>query len=99
MAFGITRKELKYWKQAIERGNIAFITHYWRDDRFPHIKTVTKVGCKDLDRLAAWGTQYDLKKEWIHLRSDGYSHFDLLAKKQREILTHEGIVDQLDRLT
>ena len=49
MAFGISRKELTEWKQAIDQGKIAFITHYWLDERFPGINTVTKVGCKDIE--------------------------------------------------
>ncbi|MBS4217625.1 hypothetical protein KHA96_04760 [Bacillus sp. FJAT-49711] len=95
MAFGINRKELLQWKRDIDHGKIAFITHYWLDDRFPDINTVTKVGCKDLKKLSDWGIQYGLKKEWIHLRKDGYSHFDLLGQKQLEILQKEGLEDQL----
>ena len=86
MAFGIKRVDIVAWKQKIDQGQIAFLTHYWLDDRFPGCKTVTKVGCKDLRRLAEWGKQYGLKKEWIHHRKDGYSHFDLLGDKQAEIL-------------
>lgn len=95
MAFGITRKQLTSWKEAINRGEIAFLTHYWLDDRFPHCHTVTKVGCKDLNKLAEWGAQYQLKREWIHHRKDGYSHFDLLGWRQREILQREGLAYQL----
>lgn len=62
MAFGITRDELRKWKASIDNGKIAFITHFWLDDRFPDMKTVTKVGCKDLGRLAEWGSGYGLKK-------------------------------------
>lgn len=90
MAFGIHRIQVKAWKAAIDRGEIAFLTHFWLDDRFPGAKSVTKVGCKDLEKLAAWGARYQLKKEWIHVRKDGYSHFDLLGRKQREILQKEG---------
>lgn len=90
MAFGIHRNQVKAWKAAIDRGEIAFLTHFWLDDRFPSAKSVTKVGCKDLEKLAAWGARYQLKKEWIHVRKDGYSHFDLLGRKQREILQKEG---------
>src|SRR5690606_25414696 len=95
MAFGITRKQLTSWKEAINRGEIAFLTHYWLDDCFPHCHTVTKVGCKDLNKLAEWGAQYQLKREWIHHRKDGYSHFDLLGWRQREILQREGLAYQL----
>lgn len=96
MAFGITRKELLDWKNSIDRGEIAFITHYWVDERFPNVKTVTKVGCMDLKRLAEWGKKHGLKREWIHIRKDGYSHFDLLGDRQREILEKEGKLDQLN---
>ncbi|MFC5463644.1 hypothetical protein [Lederbergia graminis] len=96
MAFGISKSELKKWKKLIDDGEIAFITHYWLDDRFPGINTVTKVGCNDLLRLADWGKGYGLKGEWIHHRKDGYSHFDLLGEKQVEILTKEGLLSQLE---
>ncbi|GER70266.1 hypothetical protein BpJC7_15690 [Weizmannia acidilactici] len=36
------------------------------------------------------GGRYQLKKEWIHVRKDGYSHFDLLGSKKREVLEKEG---------
>ncbi|PLT32503.1 hypothetical protein [Bacillus sp. V5-8f] len=95
MAFGINRNQLQEWKNKIDRGEIAFLTHYWLDDRFPGCKTVTKVGCRDLDRLVEWGRKYGLKKEWIDHRKDGYSHFDLLGDKQKEILEKEGIQERL----
>jgi hypothetical protein len=95
LAFGIKRTELIEWKSKIDRGEIAFLTHYWLDDRFPDSKTVTKVGCKDLNQLIQWGKQYGLKPEWIDRRQDGYSHFDLLGQKQKEILFKEGITNQL----
>ncbi|MDP4163581.1 MAG: hypothetical protein Q8906_12365 [Bacillota bacterium] len=91
MAFGIKREELVEWKRKIDHGEIAFLTHYWLDDRFPGCKTVTKVGCCDLYKLEEWGRQYGLKKEWIHVRRDGYSHFDLIGNGQKEILTKEGL--------
>lgn len=62
MAFGIKRVDVVAWKQEIDQGQIAFLTHYWLDDRFPGCKTVTKVGCNDLERLAEWGKKYGLKK-------------------------------------
>ncbi|MDM5212779.1 hypothetical protein ACDZ29_21720 [Peribacillus sp. RS7] len=95
MAFGIKRVDVVTWKQRIDQGQIAFLTHYWIDDRFPGCKTVTKVGCKDLGRLSEWGKKYGLKKEWIHHRKDGYSHFDLLGDKQKEILEAEEIKERL----
>lgn len=91
MAFGIKRHELNRWKEKIDQGEIAFLTHYWLDDRFPGCKTVTKVGCKDLDRLKEWGAKYGLKAEWIDIRKDGYSHFDLIGEREKEILKEEGI--------
>jgi hypothetical protein len=95
MAFGIKREELREWKKKIDRGEIAFLTHYWLDDRFPGCKTVTKVGCKDLTILAEWGLKYGLKKEWIHIRQDGYSHFDLIGEKEKEILAMENKLTHL----
>ncbi|MGW6384884.1 hypothetical protein [Peribacillus butanolivorans] len=95
MAFGIKRVDVVAWKQQIDQGQIAFLTHYWIDDRFPGCKTVTKVGCNDLERLAEWGKKYGLKKEWIHHRKDGYSHFDLLGARQKEILKAEDIKERL----
>jgi hypothetical protein len=95
MAFGIKRQEVKEWKQKIDEGEIAFLTHYWLDDRFPGSKTVTKVGGKDLEKLAEWGRKYGLKKEWIHHRRDGYSHFDLIGERQKEILHKEGLLHHI----
>ncbi|MDR7001709.1 hypothetical protein [Neobacillus niacini] len=95
MAFGIRRDELNEWKRKIDRGEIAFLTHYWLDDRFPGDKTVTKVGCNDLEKLAEWGRKYGLKKEWIDHRKDGYSHFDLLGERQKEILQTEGLLKHI----
>ncbi|RDI45843.1 hypothetical protein [Falsibacillus pallidus] len=95
MAFGIDRQTVRQWKRKIDNGEIAFLTHYWIDERFPGCKTVTKVGCRDLDKLAEWGAQYGLKKAWIDIRKDGYSHFDLLGDKEKEILHKEGLEEQL----
>ncbi|MBB3114596.1 hypothetical protein FHS18_006718 [Paenibacillus phyllosphaerae] len=72
------------------------MTHYWRDDRFPHMRTVTKVGCSDLARLAAWCTENGLNPGYIH-RRDEYPHFDLLGSKQKEILRREGLTSHLER--
>lgn len=91
MAFGIKREDLTRWKEKIDSGEIAFLTHYWLDKRFPGYNTVTKVGCKDLDRLIEWGHKHGLKKEWLHIRKDGYSHFDLVGERQKEILDKEQI--------
>jgi len=95
MAFGIKREEVIEWKRKIDDGEIAFLTHYWLDDRFPGCKTVTKVGCNNLEKLAHWGEKYGLKKEWIDIRKDGYSHFDLLGERQKEILHKEGLLEHI----
>ncbi|MET3682244.1 hypothetical protein ABID56_000323 [Alkalibacillus flavidus] len=96
MAFGIKRDELKAWKRQVNAGQIAFLTHYWLDDRFPDHKTVTKAGCCDLDTLIAWGQQYGLKPEWIHT-DEQYPHFDLIGQFEEDILKAEGKLDQLKR--
>lgn len=91
MAFGINRKELQEWKEKVARGEIAFITHYWLDDRFPESKTVTKVGCSDLEKLAAWGIKYGLQPEWIDRRKTNLPHFDLFGARRDVILRKEGL--------
>lgn len=96
MAFGIKRDELKQWKEKAAHGDIAFLTHYWVHPKFPQYKTVTKVGCTDLNRLITWGYAYGLKKEWIDQRPD-YPHFDLLGGKQKEILLSENLASHLKR--
>ncbi|RPF55884.1 hypothetical protein [Aquisalibacillus elongatus] len=96
MAFGLKREELKEWKQQVRNGEIAFITHYWLDDRFPSMKTVTKVGCSDLDKLIKWGKKYGLNPKWIH-RDDRYPHFDLIGSFQEDILKSENKLHQLNR--
>jgi hypothetical protein len=98
MAFGINRQELKEWKEKIESGEIAFLTHYWLDDRFPGSKTVTKVGCNDIQKLVEWGKQYGLKPEWIDKRKENYPHYDLFGEIQKEILENEGLQYQLLKL-
>ncbi|WP_251550844.1 hypothetical protein [Neobacillus muris] len=95
MAFGIKKQDIAEWKRKIDQGEIAFLTHYWLDDRFPGYKTVTKVGCSDLKKLAEWGRQYGLKKDWIDHRKNGYSHFDLIGEKQEEILKQEGLLEHI----
>jgi hypothetical protein len=91
MAFGIKREELNEWKAKVARGEIAFLTHYWLDDRFPGSKTVTKVGCSDLDKLAAWGKQYGLEPQWIDKRKATMPHFDLFGERRDAILKKEGL--------
>ncbi|MFC2946904.1 hypothetical protein [Virgibacillus sediminis] len=96
MAFGVSKEELKAWKKDVKDGKIAFLTHFWLDDRFPGCTTVTKVGCSDLSRLQEWGTRYGLKPEWIH-HDKNYPHFDLFGDRQRDILRGENQHDQLER--
>ncbi|RSL33276.1 hypothetical protein D7Z54_11670 [Salibacterium salarium] len=96
MAFGINRRELNDWKQKATAGEIAFITHYWYDPRFPECHSVTKVASSNLKKLAEWGAQYGLKSEWIHQR-ESFPHFDLLGDKQVQILKEEGKHSQLQR--
>ncbi|GAE35736.1 hypothetical protein [Halalkalibacter akibai] len=97
MAFGLTRLKLDEWKTKADNGEIAFLTHYWIDERFPECTTVTKVACADLNKLIQWGEQYGLRPEWIHTR-DQYPHFDLLGERQIDVLTKEGKLDQLEHL-
>ena len=97
MAFGLTKQELNGWKQQVRNGQIAFLTHYWLDDRFPDVRSVTKVGCCNIDALSRWGQKYGLKKEWIHQRKDGFPHFDLLGDIQYEILVKEGLQEHISR--
>lgn len=97
MAFGIKRAELNLWKQEVDAGNIAFLTHYWVDDRFPGCSTVTKVGCSDLEKLKLWGRRYGLQPEWLDLRGN-YPHFDLFGDRQKAILEAEDRLEQLIKL-
>ena len=96
MAFGINKSELNAWKEAVSRGEIAYLTHYWLDPRFPGIKTVTKVGCSDLELLETWCESHGLDPKYIHHRPP-FPHFDLLGPKQREILEQEQLWEQLER--
>lgn len=96
MAFGITRAELKKWKEAVERGEIAYLTHYWLDPRFPGTRTVTKVGCSDMKRLSDWCFANGLNPKYIHDR-EKFPHFDLIGARQREILEKEQLWEHLDR--
>jgi hypothetical protein len=96
MAFGIKRAELKQWKEAVTRGEIAFLTHYWYDERFPGITSVTKVGCSDLQRLTAWCLTHGLNPKYIHHRPP-FPHYDLMGTKQREVLRKEQQWEQVTR--
>lgn len=96
MAFGIKREELLHWQEQVSNGNIAFLTHYWMDPRFPNCYSVTKVGCSNIDKLIKWGSDYQLKASWIHIDQE-YPHYDLFGEKQREILELEGKWDHIRR--
>lgn len=96
MAFGITRNELEEWKEKVRKGQIAYLTHYWIDPRFPGIKSVTKVGCSNLKRLQNWCKEHDLNPEYIHHR-DPFPHFDLLGPRQKEILLQEKLNDHIQK--
>lgn len=96
MAFGINKVELKSWKDKVKKGEIAFLTHYWLDDRFPNCYTVTKVGCSDIEKLISWGKHYNLAPEWIDQRND-YPHFDLFGDRQYDILQKENKWDHIEK--
>ncbi|MFC3038853.1 hypothetical protein ACFOGI_01130 [Virgibacillus xinjiangensis] len=96
MAFGVSKKEVETWKKDVTDGKIAFLTHFWLDDRFPGCDSVTKVGCSNLTKLEKWGAQYDLHPKWIH-RDENYPHFDLFGSRQRDILKREGKYEHLKR--
>jgi hypothetical protein len=96
MAFGISRVEMNAWKQQVSRGEIAFLTHFWIDERFPGITTVTKVGCSDLKRLSDWCRTHGLNPQYIHKR-DEYPHFDLIGVRQKQILVQEQLWEQIER--
>ncbi|RCW51337.1 hypothetical protein [Paenibacillus prosopidis] len=96
MAFGITRQEMEQWKTVVARGEIAFLTHYWIDPRFPDMRTVTKVGCADMEKLSRWCLDNGLNPRYIHARSQ-FPHFDLIGAKQREVLLRTNQLEQLER--
>lgn len=98
MAFGVTREELQQWKKGVKRGDIAFLTHYWEDHRFPNCTTVTKVGCADVDKLSKWGKQYGLRPEWIDFHEE-FPHFDLFGHTQLKVLKNEEVTDQINRFS
>lgn len=93
MAFGIKREQLEQWKTRVSQGEIAIITHYWEDKRFPGCTSVTKIGCSDVKKLETWGERYKLNPAWIH--QNNYPHFDVFGFKQEEILKQEKMTDQL----
>jgi hypothetical protein len=96
MAFGISRTEMNDWKQKVSRGVIAFLTHYWIDERFPEITTVTKAGCSNITRLRECCFSNGLNPRHIHHRTD-FPHFDLIGYKQKEILEKEQLWEQIAR--
>jgi hypothetical protein len=96
VAFGLKKEDVKRWKASIEKGEIAFLTHYWLDERFPGCTTVTKVGCNNVDALIAWGEKYNLQPNWIH-HDEHFPHFDLFGERQKEILKREGQWEQINR--
>lgn len=96
MAFGLKRAELKLWQEKVLAGEIAFLTHYWQDERFPESVTVTKIGCNDLERLKEWGRAYNLPEEWIDMHPK-YPHYDLFGEIQRDILLKEGQIEQIEK--
>ncbi|MDQ0299248.1 hypothetical protein J2S78_001668 [Salibacterium salarium] len=96
MAFGINKRELENWKQQAQKEEIALITHFWYDPKFPHYHSVTKAANSNVNKLAEWGLQYGLKPEWIHHR-DPFPHFDLLGEKQVQVLKEEGKYSQIER--
>lgn len=96
MAFGVTKSELTSWKIKVKNSEIAFLTHYWLDERFPDSFTVTKVGCSDIGKLQAWGDKFDLHPSWIH-RDPRFPHFDLFGELQKEVLRKEGKWDQINK--
>ncbi|SEK33645.1 hypothetical protein SAMN04488688_101496 [Paenibacillus sp. cl141a] len=96
MAFGISKQELQQWKQKVAKGDIAFLTHYWYDKRFPEFHTVTKVGCSDISRLKDWCISNGLNPQYIHHRQP-YPHFDLIGPKQTELLQKYKLEDHITR--
>ncbi|MFA9559596.1 hypothetical protein ACERII_19990 [Evansella sp. AB-rgal1] len=97
MAFGLKKSDIEKWKKRANEGEVAFITHFWFDERFPQYRTVTKAACANKDTLIQWGQKYNLKPEWIHDRKD-FPHFDLLGDRQRDILKKENQYEQLEKL-
>jgi hypothetical protein len=98
MAFGINRKELNLWKDAVTRQEISFLTHFWLDMRFPQFNTVTKVGCSNMERLTLWCIAHDLDPYFIHNRSP-FPHYDLIGPIQKHILEKEGLWEHIERFS
>jgi hypothetical protein len=96
VAFGIKREELAVWKNKVAAGEIAYLTHYWLEPRFPGITTVTKAGCRDIRKLSEWCRSNGLNPDYIHRREE-YPHFDLIGSKQKEILMREQLWDHIER--
>ncbi|MFC0188765.1 hypothetical protein ACFFJY_10740 [Fictibacillus aquaticus] len=96
MAFGLTRKDLEEWKEKALCGEIAFLTHFWHDPRFPQFRSVTKAACCDVEKLKTWGGRHGLRPEYIHYRSD-FPHFDLMGEKQLEIMKKENRLHEISR--
>lgn len=96
MAFGIKREELMRWKERVEQGEIAYLTHYWFEPRFPQYRTVTKVGCSDVGKLTEWCLANGLNPKYIHHRQP-FPHFDLIGPKQKEILQREQLWEHVAR--
>ncbi|HZG56986.1 hypothetical protein [Paenibacillus sp.] len=94
MAFGVTREQVTEWKRQVSEGRIAFLTHYWIHPSFPDVKSVTKVGCADIERLRAWAVSHGLPPQYIHYR-DRYPHYDIFGERQAYILRKEGQWEQL----
>ncbi len=96
MAFGIRRKELEAWKQKALQNEIAYLTHYWIDERFPDCNTVTKVACCNIGKLIAWGRRHGLQPGWIDHRDD-FPHYDLFGDRQLRILKAENQLEHIER--
>ena len=95
MAFGINKEELMNWKKKVEQGEVAILTHFWLDKRFPDCTSVTKVGCNNIKTLEEWGRQYNLQPNWIH--QNRYPHFDLFGERQKQVLLQEGMYQHIKR--
>lgn len=96
MAFGISRDELKQWKDDVKAGKLAFLTHYWYDKRFPQFHAVTKVGCADISKLIKFGEENELRPSWIHQYKE-FPHFDLLGERQYKLLKKYGFEEHIHR--
>ncbi|EUJ33316.1 hypothetical protein MFLO_03215 [Listeria floridensis FSL S10-1187] len=97
MAFGVKRDELKAFQQKAESGEVALLTHYWLDKRFPNSKTVTKAASSDLEALKKWGSQYHLPEAYIDYGHKNLPHYDLFGEIQLKVLEQEGKWDQIER--